>query len=389
MALEDFKEDIDRCLKCGACLYGYHTWMPSCPSGERYGFMSYYARGRIDMAYGLLAKQINWNAKLNHILYSCADCKTCENACTEQTSVKTLDIILEMKKEAVERGSVPVEIRDFLENVYKFGNPYAKSRKKRGAWAEGLNIEPYAGQEYLFYIGCVGSYDDVGQKSAISFAEVMLKAGVSFGILSEKELCDGNEVNRLGEAGLFEDLAEKNISLFKELDVSKIVTISPHSYNALNNEYPRFGGDFEVYHSSQLLRDLIRENRIKFSSELNYKVTYHDPCWLGRRNDIYDAPRQVLESVPGLDLVEMKRNRAYSFCCGGGGGNFFSDLIGSGGEMAPARCRVREAIETESAILAVACPICAVMFEDAIKSEKAEDKLIVKNISEIVNDLTG
>ena len=386
MALEDYSENIDLCLKCGACLFGYHTWMPSCPSGERYGFMPYYARGRMDMAYGLLTQEIGWSDKLKHILYSCTDCKTCENVCTEQTSVKNLDIILEMKNQAVDRGSVPSEIRFFLENVYKYGNPYAKPRRKRDEWAVDMNIKQFSGQEYLLYVGCVGSYDDVGQRSAKAFTDILLKCGFSFGILGKKENCDGNEVNRLGEAVLFEDLAEKNVALFKELGVTKIVALSPHAYNAIKNDYPQFGGNFEVNHASQLLINLIQENRIEFSQDFKSRVTYHDPCWLGRRNSLYEEPREILSAVPGLELVEMKRNKAYSFCCGGGGGNFYSDMIGSGHAMAPGRRRVREALETGAEILAVACPTCAVMLEAAIKSERAENRLVVKDVSEIVNE---
>ena len=385
MSLEEFNRDIMRCFKCGGCTFGYGSFMPSCPSGERYGFMSYYARGRIDMAYALLNKKLDWSEKLLHILYSCVDCKMCADMCTEQTSVRNLDVIMEMKHEAIEGGSVPVEIRDYLESVDRYGNPYNKSRQKRGEWSQDLGVEQYSGQEFLFFVGCVGSYDDVGQRSSKAFAEVLLKAGVPFGILGSEESCDGNEVNRLGETGLFEVLAEKNIALFKAKGVSKIVTNSPHSYNAIKNEYPQYGGDFEVYHSTQLLRDLIKKGSIK-PGELKSKVTYHDSCWLGRRNDVYDEPREVLKAVSGLELIEMPRNRGYSFCCGGGGGNFITDFIGSGSVEAPARIRVREAVETGAEIMAVACPICALMFEDAVKSEGLEDKISVKDVCEIINN---
>jgi Fe-S oxidoreductase len=190
-------------------------------------------------------------------------------------------------------------------------------------------------------------------------------------------------VNRVGEKWLFEVIAEKNIELFKNSGADRIVTISPHAYNAIKNEYPRFGGNFEVYHATQLLNDLIKEGRINLTKKVNVKVTYQDPCWLGRRDGEYDAPREVLEAVPGVQLVEMPRNREHSYCCGGGGGNFISDFLGDG-EKAPARARVKEAAETGAEVLAVACPICAIMFEAAVISEHLENKLKIRDVAEIV-----
>jgi len=385
MALKDFKRDIFRCDKCGGCIIGYGSFMPSCPSGERFGLMAYYARGMVDLAYGLLTDKINWSDKLSNIVYACADCKMCETMCTENTAVRNLDVIMELKHEAVERGSIPLKIRDFLEGIDKYGNPYQKSRQKRSEWAKDLGVREYSGEEFLFFVGCVGSYDEIGQRSARAFAEVLLKSGVSFGILGNKEICDGNEVSRLGEKGLFEKLAEKNIALFKESGVSKVITISPHAYNAIKNEYLRFGGKFEVSHSTQFMQDLLKAGKIQLTKEVKAKVTYHDPCWLGRRNGEYDAPRKILQAVPGIQLVEMTRNRQYSYCCGGGGGNFISDVLG-GGEKAPASIRVREAVETGADLLVVACPICARMLEDAVKSKDFEDKLNIKDISEIVRN---
>jgi len=163
----------------------------------------------------------------------------------------------------------------------------------------------------------------------------------------------------------------------------QIVTISPHAYNAIKNEYPRFGGNFKVSHSTQLIRDLLREGKITLLKGTNEKITYHDPCWLGRRNEEYDAPREILRTVPGIQLVEMPRSRNYSYCCGGGGGNFISDILG-GGKNAPARIRVREAAQTGADVLAVACPVCSMMFEDAVKLENLEDTLSIRDVSEIV-----
>ena len=256
-------------------------------------------------------------------------------------------------------------------------------RSDRGAWADGIKIyEP--GDEYLFYVGCLGSYDENAQKMAKSLAELLGEAGVSFGILGNDEECCGSEVYMLGEMGLFQILADKNNQKFEDLDVKKIVTLSPHAYNTMKNNYPKSEANFEVYHYTQLLYDLIQENRIKFSQS-KAKVTYQDPCFLGRYNKIYDEPRQILQSIPGIELVEMERNRGDSFCCGGGSGNFIMDLL-AGSQDSPSRIRVKEAYETGADTLVVACPSCMTMFTDAVKTEDLEGKLIVRDISQIVKE---
>jgi Fe-S oxidoreductase len=219
---------------------------------------------------------------------------------------------------------------------------------------------------------------------ARSLAGVLNAAGVSFGILGNDEECCGNEIYMLGEMGLFQTLVEKNSQKFTELGVKKIVTLSPHAYNVMKNHYPALGASFEVCHYTQLLADLIKENKLKFSQN-KVKITYQDPCFLGRYNKIYEEPRQILRSIPGLELVEMEKNRADSFCCGGGSGNFIMDLL-AGGEDSPARVRVREAYVTGADTLAVACPSCLTMFTDAVKSEDLDGKLTVKDISQIVKE---
>ena len=242
-------------------------------------------------------------------------------------------------------------------------------------------IQP--GDKYLFHVGCVGSYEERGQRMARNFAELLDKAGVSFGILGAEEECDGNEVYMLGEMGLFQELAKKNTQKFKELGVKKVVTLSPHAYNSMKSKYPRLG-DFEVFHYTQLLLEMIQQGKIELS-ELKARVTYHDPCFLGRYNGVYDAPREILKSIPGIELIEMERTRENSFCCGGGSGNFVTDLLGRS-EESPSRIRVREAHETSAEILVVACPSCMTMLDDAVKDDGLEGKLTVKDIAELVKE---
>jgi len=209
-----------------------------------------------------------------------------------------------------------------------------------------------------------------------------MDAGVAVGVLGADEISDGNEVDMLGEDGLLEDLAKKNIARFSRLGVKNIITLSPHSYNVFKNKYPAFGGDYTVYHYTQILADLIKKGRLKPPETPENKITFHDPCFLGRWNHEYEAPRTIIRSFKTLEFKEMDRNKQGALCCGGGAGNFFTDFLG-GSEESPARIRIREAVDTKADILAVACPNCLTMLEDAVKAEGVEDKIVVKDVSEL------
>jgi Fe-S oxidoreductase len=326
--------------------------------------------------------EIKWSESLGKILYSCTTCDNCVQSCKFPFNNEIINIIIAAREEMVANGLVMPKIARFFRNIEAYGNPYRELRGNRGRWAEGTKIEHYARQEFLFYVGCVGSFDEKGQRAARALGELLLTAGISFGILGPAEECDGNEIHILGESRIFQMLRDKNTGLFEKAGVKKIITLSPHSYNVFRNEYP---GRFEVFHYTKILRELIEEGRVKPSSKLNMRVTYHDPCFLGRHAGEYEAPREILKAIPGVDLVEMERNHENSFCCGGGSGNFYTDFVG-GGEDSPPRIRVREAYKTGANILAVACPTCAVMLNEAIKDEGIEEKLIVKDISEIVKE---
>jgi Fe-S oxidoreductase len=317
------------------------------------------------------------------ILYSCVACDNCKDQCVYPGFKDYIpDIFQEAKAELVSEGKVPPAVRDYFKAIAVNGNPYKLPQGERGKWAQGTGLEDFSGQEYLFYVGCVGAYDEVGQKMARSVGRLLADAGVSVGILGSEEACDGNEVKILGETGLFTKLAEENILKFKKRGIKKIITLDPHALNVFKKAYPRLGGKFEVFHYAQILTGVLREKRLTLSG-YKAKVTYHDSCYLGRHNLIYDPPREVLMRVPGLELVEMGRNRAEAFCCGGGGGNFFTDVVGPG-EDSPGRVRIREALDTGAEILAVACPQCAKMFTDAVKAEEKEGSLEVLNLAEIV-----
>ena len=372
---------IHRCFRCGYCKFTQDYEDFNCPTYRKFWFETYSPGGRMWLLRAWRSGEVQSSERLAEIFYSCVTCGNCVEHCALKFKEDIVKIFIEAREEMVDQGLAPPPVRDYLKGIHAHGNPYKESGADRGKWAEGLGIETYSDQEYLFYVGCVGSYDERGTKIARSVAELLKRAGVSFGILGEKEKCDGNEVKVLGESELFRSLVEENTRLFNDLGVKKIITLSPHGYNAFRNEYPSLGGAIEVMHYTQALAGLAKAGKIELS-ESKTTVTYHDPCYLGRHNDVFDEPRSLLKSIPGVRLKEMGKIKNNALCCGGGGGNFFTDIIG-GGENSPSRTRIREAAATGAEILAVACPTCAKMFEDAVKDEALEGTIAVKDISEI------
>ncbi len=377
------EEILHRCFRCGWCKFTSDYSEFNCPSYRKYRFDTFAPGGRMWLIRAWLKGDIENSERLQEILYSCATCGSCVEHCAFTFKEDLVNIFIAAREEMVNGGHIPPLVRDYFKSISINGNPYKAPAEERGAWAMDTPVEVYDGQEYLFYTGCVGSYDERGKKIARAVGSLLVKAGVSLGILGEREMCDGNEVRALGEAGLFQFLAESNIELFRELGVKKIITLDPHAYHAFSRDYPNLGGTFEVRHYTQILASLFDSGGLVLHKPYDVKVTYHDPCYLGRHGGEYAAPRKVLQSIPGLDLLEMKQSRENAFCCGGGGGNFFTDILG-GGEDSPNRIRIREALDTGAGIVAVACPQCAKMLEDAVKSEALEERLEVLDIAELV-----
>jgi len=331
---------------------------------------------------GWLDGEIQTSPRLAEILYSCATCGNCVEHCVfDKFKDNLVKVFIAGRGELVDQGLVPPIVRDTLKSMQLYGNPYKLPEVDRGNWANGLGLEPYAGQEYLFLAGCVGAYDERGQKMARAVAGLLKAWGVDFGILGPDEHCDGSEVRGLGEKGLFQILAERNIQQFKELKTKKTITLSPHAYHTFKEDYPAFGGTLEVYHYSQILAKLARKAPIKPLSTPR-RVAFHDPCYLGRHQKEYQAPRKLLSAIPGLQMIELERSRADALCCGGGGGNFFTEILGRGTDS-PARVRVQEAAAAGAEILAVACPNCARMLDDAAKIVGLEETLQVMDLAEI------
>ena len=378
-----YAEILHRCFRCGYCKLPGNYIDLNCPSYLKFRFETYSPGGLMWLLRAWINGEIEASPHLAEILYSCATCANCVEHCVfPKFKDDLLNAFIAGREELVNKGVVPPAVRDYFKAICLYGNPYKLPEADRGNWAMGLGLESYAGQDYLFYAGCVGSYDERGKKMCRSVATLLKDQGILFGILGPDERCEGNEVRSMGETGLFELVAGQNIKKFQDLKVIKIITLSPHAYHAIKNEYPRLGGDFQVYHYSQILEPLV-EKSVNASDRTKVKVTFHDPCYLGRHNKQYEVPRRVLKALPGVELVEMDRAMEDALCCGGGGGNFVTDILG-GGPDSPSRVRVREAAKTGAGILAVACPNCAKMLEDAVNTEDLQESLRVMDLSEIV-----
>jgi len=283
-------------------------------------------------------------------------------------------------------GQIPDSLRVTLKNIAGTGNPLGEPADKRTDWAKDLKVDGFAkGMEVLYFSCCVPAYDPSIKRVARATAAVLNKAGVGFGILGAKESCCGESVRKSGNESLFNTLAESNIRAFAEAGVEKIVVSSPHCYHTFKNEYPELGAKFEVVHITQFVAQLIREGRLKLSKSLDQKVTYHDPCYLGRHNNVYEEPREVLRSIPGIELVEMADFGPDSLCCGGGGGRIWMET--KKGERL-SDLRLEQAAATGARILAAACPYCMLNFEDSVLTMGKGDEIQVKDISELVNEAT-
>jgi Fe-S oxidoreductase len=314
-------------------------------------------------------------------IWACTTCWACQEVCP--TSNEQMNKIIELRRH-LQMAAVTETARDSLKNLRVRGNPWRGTMYARTDWAEGLDVKIIGEDsdvDILYWVGCTEALEDRSLKVAQAVARLMKQAGVNFGILGEEEMCCGDPARRLGAEHIFQMLAMNNIQLFTSYNVKKIVTACPHCFNTLKNEYPQLGGQFEVVHHSQFIADLIRENKLKINQAREAIVTYHDACYLGRYNEIYQPPRQILESIPGVTLVEMEKNRKNGFCCGGGGGRMW--LEEDTGQRI-SEIRLGQALDTRGQIVATACPFCLQMFEDAAKVKEVDESLKIRDIAELV-----
>jgi Fe-S oxidoreductase len=318
-------------------------------------------------------------------IWACTTCLACQEICPSynEQMVKIIDL-----RRHLQLGALTETAKETLKNLRVRGNPWRGTMYARTDWAEGLDIK-IVGEDsnidVLYWVGCTGALEDRGLKVTQAVAKVMKQAGVNFGILGEEEICCGDPARRLGAEHLFQMAAANNIQLFSSYNIKKIVTACPHCYNTLKNEYPQIGGKFEVIHHTQFIADLIQQGTLKTNRNLEASVTYHDSCYLGRYNGIYNSPRQILKSIPGVRLTEMEHNRKDCFCCGGGGGRMW--LEENTGQRI-SEMRLNHAVAAKVQVIATACPFCLQMFEDAAKARELSGSLKIKDIAELVFEAT-
>jgi Fe-S oxidoreductase len=402
MALKDFAAEMDRCSSCSYC-----KWIPfdqmkswrfakNCPSIAYHNFNSYSARGRYLVARSLLYGQSKYTDTVRKVVYSCLTCGSCDVSCKVcRYNLEPLEMVRELKFSLVEDGQCLDEHQVIIKSLNKEGNTMGAARSERGAWAKGLDVKRFPDEkaEVLFHTGCRMSYDEELQKNARAAVRILLDAGVDLGIMGEHEMCCGGRIYNMGYREEFNKFAQSNINAWAKAGVKTIVTSCSDGYHTIKRLYPKLGSQVEVLHTLEYIDRLVKEGQLKFRKEIRLTVTYHDPCHLGRQGEpyvpwdgvekkikgqvivyepkkpryngawgIYDPPRDILKSIPGVELVEMERIREYSWCCGAGGGvreayPEYSNWT--------ATERITEAKSTGAEALVTACPWCERNFLDA------------------------
>lgn len=400
MALEDYRRDAWDCVRCSHCKYIHPYRVRSlrfskiCPSSIYYTFDGYSAQGRLDIARGLIDKELGEGdlGELSQVIYTCTLCGSCDVMCKYYNDIDTLLVLEELRAQCVEGGYLPSRLRAVIESIEEKGNPLFQPGNKREAWAQGLNLKDVADsrEKILYYPGCNYAYDHKLQKIPRQTAKILTQAGIDFGILGNREMCCGTLALQAGDRASFTKAAQKNAKLFNRLGIKKLITSCPICYSTFKVDYKRYGLDTgcEVLHSTEVLAQLLKEGSLRLKKKIPLAVTYHDPChlgrlsepyhaWTGKRvkygryippskelrqgtNGIYEAPRTILRTIKGLKLVEMERSHEYSFCCGAGGGvrEAYPDF-----SRATAFERIEEAVATGAEALVTSCPWCESHFE--------------------------
>jgi len=387
--------DLDACTRCGRCQDSCPAYLSGKPLSPKKVIQDLKSH-LLERAPVLLKRKAeetnpgdNGRAMIGEVvgedeIWNCTTCYACQEVCP--VYIEPMVKLIEMRRNLVmERASLPETGEGALKCLEVRGHPWRGTTMSRTDWAEGLEVKTLADEsdvDTLFWVGCTEALEMRSARVAAAIARILKLAGVNFGILGNEEACCGDPARRLGNEYLFQMLAQQNIELLNNCGIKKIVTGCPHCYNTLKHEYPQFGGNFEVMHHSEMMANLIREGKLRGIKGFNGVVTYHDSCYLGRYNNIYDAPRDILHGLDGVKLVEMERNLEYGFCCGAGGGHLWLEEQKAGERIN--EMRTEQAVSTRAEIIATACPYCLQMFEDGIKTKEAGESVRVMDIAELV-----
>ncbi len=382
--------DLDACTRCGRCQDNCPAWLSGKPLSPKFVILDLQEHMNATAKAVLAGAEVPYengamigDVITEDVLWSCTTCGACEEHCP--VSIEHIDTIVDMRRNLVlEQGKLPDTAEAALRSLEQRGHPWRGTQETRTSWTEGLDVPTIADNpaaEYLFWVGCTGALVDRNIQVTKALVKILLQAGVSFAILGEEETCTGDPARRLGNEYLFQMLAQQNIETLNSHQVRKIVTHCPHCFNTLRNEYPQFGGNFEVLHHSQLITQLIETGRLAPSKAFPETVTFHDACYLGRHNSVFAEPRQTLNAIPGVQLQEMRWNQRKGLCCGAGGGHAFMEVnIG----RRVNHIRTEQAIDTGASVVATGCPFCMQMFEDGIKAKGVEETMRVHDIAELI-----
>jgi Fe-S oxidoreductase/nitrate reductase gamma subunit len=374
--------DLDACTRCGRCqdlCPAYATEKPLTPKGFIQDLKKEWervAQGGAKNEDGLIDTVIQ-----EQTLWSCTNCLACQVNCP--VSIPTIDKNIEMRRYlTLTLSKTTSDTKLLFKNLMKNSNPYGMGKKERLGWTEGLEIRNAAEQEvdYLYWVGCVASLDDRNRKVARSFATVLNQVGINFGILGTDEMCCGDPSRRCGNEENYLGLAQGNIEMLNEIGIKKIITTCPHCYTTLKKDYAQLGGNFEVYHQGEFLAKLMNEGKLKINPAVEGKVTFHDPCYLGRANGIFEEPRSLVKKATKGSYEEMGRNHDRSFCCGGGGGGMWMEEH----HKRINHARIDEAIAIQAGTVVTACPYCLIMMEDAIKDKEKVETMKAMDLSEFI-----
>jgi Fe-S oxidoreductase len=363
-------ENLYWCMQCGLCT-------GTCPYRLVPGEASEQFNVRWVQRLGQLGLE---GFESENCLFACTTCRACVDVCPR--GVDIIGNVVGMRRMMAEVGTIPPSLKPIAGSLHAQGNPWSGERDKRGEWMKDVEVPLFSEDtEYFLFVCCTSCFDVRSQKIARAVAKSLTAAGISFGIIGNEESCCGESIRKIGDEELFQKLASSNVELFNGKGVKKIIVTSPHCLYTFKKEYPELGGEYEVYHYSEILAQALKDGKLSLSGDDAGAMALHDPCYLGRHSEVYDAPRELMAALPGADAKELARNRNKSLCCQGGGGRVWMET--SAGERF-AELRITEAIEAGADTLVTACPYCITMLEDSCNVMGKTEQLKVMELSEAI-----